>query len=141
MWLRFAFYGLFSIFAAPLEAWSFFFNGLGLSKPEMMNYPWSHGLLYALAIILIAESIFRMVHHWEVTKRSTYMQWMLVFAALVEVSVVFFYLMAERVRVMNGQTLVDDTGRIQSSLVTLALLIAWNSFILIERRRPKGDVE
>lgn len=134
MWLRCAFYGLFSIFAAPLEAWSFFFNGLGVSRPELINYPWSHGLLYVLAIILIAESIFRMVHHWEITKTSTFMQLVLFFAAFIEIGTVFFYLMAERVRIVNHQPLVDETGRVQNLLVIIALLVAWMSFIFIERR-------
>jgi len=138
MWFRSACYGLFSIFAAPLEVWSSVFNGVGLSKQKWIDYPWTHGLLYALAIILIAESIFRMVHHWEITKKSTYMQGLLLLAVLIELFVTFFYLMTERVRVINDQPLVDATGYVQNILVFVALVIAWTSFIFIERERsPK----
>jgi hypothetical protein len=139
MWLRWSFYAIFSIFAAPFEAWSFYFNGLGASQPELTNYPWSHGLLYALAIILVAESIFRMVHHWEITKKSVFMQIVLFFAALLEVGMVFFYLMSERIRIINHQPLVDATGRVQNILVLVALVVAWTSFFVIERKERVAE--
>jgi protein-S-isoprenylcysteine O-methyltransferase Ste14 len=138
VWLRSSLYALFSLFAAPFEAWSFYFNGIGASKPEFLNYPWSKGLLYAVAIVLVAESIFRMVHHWEVTKKNMFMQFLLFLAVLLEFGMVFFYLMAERIRIIGRQPLVDSTGVIQNWLVLVALLIAWISFIVLERADHKA---
>jgi hypothetical protein len=143
MWLRCAFYVVFSVFAAPFEAWSFFFNGLGLSDEKLISYPFTHGLLYVLAIILIAESIFRLVHHWELTKKSIVMQILLCLGAFVEFGIVFFYLMSERLRIISDKDLVDTTGHIQSILVLFALAIAWGSFAFIEwsehRKKAAGE--
>lgn len=134
MGLRFAFYVLFSVFAAPVESWTFLLNGLGIGDPKLIWYPVTHGLLYVLSIILIAESIFRLVHHLDVTRKSFWMTALLLFAALLEIGISFFYIMAERIRILNKETLIDETGIIQAVLTLIAFIISWASFFMIEKR-------
>ena len=137
MWIRGIFYFLFSIGAAPIESWVYYLNGLGENNIELKDYPWTHGLLYVLSILLLAETIFRLTHHWTITSTKAALALTLV-SSIVSLMFAFgFYSYAERLRIINHDVLIDDTGMIQNVLVAISIILAWISFILLERYTKK----
>lgn len=147
MGLRIFFYILFSVGAAPFEAWAYYLNGLGDSNAKITNYPWSHGLIYVVSILLLAETIFRIMHHWHILKEIFFAQILLTICAALVVVIGFWYVLTERGRIVAERPLVDATGYYQNWCLSIALILAWVTFITIERtvsvgpKRPPAKVE
>lgn len=125
-------YMLFSIVAAPFEIWVYFFNGLGDSNDRVASYPWTHGLLYVVSILLLAETSFRIVHHWNYLKSNFIAQFLLIFSLASCCGLIFFYGFGERLRIIKEQPLMDSTGYYQNWSLKISFVFAWIAFALIE---------
>lgn len=133
---RIGVYCMFAVGAAPLEAYAYFFNGIGNHDPELRNYPWSHGLLYVIAILLFAETIFRTTHTWHIAKDSFILVMNLGISILISFGLFLWYFGTERIRISNivtkGDSIVDSSGMYQNYFLGIALLCSIISFALIE---------
>ena len=128
-------YAVFALVAAPLEAWAYILNGLGTQNDKWYNYPWTHGLIYIIAILFFWETLFRISHIWGNFPKG--IRGFLVgtsFVVSCVYSVVLFgiYVGIERFRLIGGNTLFDSTGTIQNIGVAVGFVLSVLSYIIIE---------
>lgn len=132
-------YGMFVILAAPFEAYIYYFNGLGVGRIDVSNYPWTHGIIYVIAILLFAETIFRLAHNWQFVKDNGFALLILASSILGFAGTVLWYLAAERVQLLDGNELLVSSWQAQNALVAISAILSVCSFAVIEFEFGKID--
>jgi hypothetical protein len=132
MW-RVVYYGIFIAFIAPIEPWLDFTQGFFFGIDEAYYRPIKHGLLYVYAILLLAETIFRITHHSVQIAAKPALEWIRAAAAIALVIFGLFFIAIERSLIVHQAEPVDQNGHVQWFLVALAILTSVASFWIIDK--------
>lgn len=137
-------YIVFALVAAPLEAWAYVLNGLGTQNDKWYYYPWTHGLIYIIAILFFWETLFRISHIWgKFPKgiRGFAIGTAFVVSCVYSVFLFGIYVGIERVRLVSEIPLFDSTGNIQNLGVIFGFCMSVLSYVLIEGAGSKSETE
>lgn len=132
MW-RVAYYLVFVALVAPIEPLLDFTQGAFLGIDEAYYRPIKHGLLYVYAILLLAETTFRITHHSVQIAAKPSLEWIRLAAVLALIIFGVFFIAVERSLIIEHKPPVDDNGIVQLLLVSLAILTSVASFWIIDK--------
>lgn len=132
MW-RGLYYAVFVIFVAPMEPLLDFAQGAFFHIDEAYYRPITHGLLYIYAILLLAETIFRITHHSVQIAAKPALEWIRLSAVVALLFFGMFFVVIERKFIVYHQAPVDKNGYVQFFVVAIAILTSLASFIIIDK--------
>jgi len=136
--MRFWYYVLFVFVAAPIEIQLDFWSGLEKGQADLLWRPLAEALLYTYALVLAAETAFRLAVHREAFQRKAHLHLLTCGVIAVLFLFSFHYLLSLRPMIEQGRS-VQGSWILQVAALLIGIATSLFSYHAVERAGGKPN--